>query len=306
MQNRPSFDLAALATFIEVVARGSFSAGARARGIPRPTATRHVNVLERDLGVRLIERTTRSMRVTDAGADLLERARRILDEVAAARDALADRQRRLSGRIRVSAPIEYGMRFLGPALVTFASAHPEVRLSVDLTARQVDLVEDGFDVALRIGPLRDSTDGARRLGVVSFVVCAAPSLLARERPPRRPEELSTRKLLVFDTASRKRVWSFSSSGRAVDVTVGPGVIEANSYAVLLDAATSGLGFARLPSFVAAPALEAGTLLAVLPRWRCAEVPVHALFRRGMETARVRALLAHLAAALDEHGSRRRG
>jgi DNA-binding transcriptional LysR family regulator len=299
LRNKPPFDLTALATFVEVVARGSFSAGARARGIPRPTATRHVNLLEHDLGVRLIERTTRSMRVTEAGADLVERARRILDDAEAARDSVADQQQRLSGRIRISAPIEYGMRFLGPVLVTFTRAHPDVRLSVELTARQVDLVEDGFDVALRIGPLHDSTDGARRLGVVSFVICAAPELLARERPPRRPEELSTRKLLVFDTAGRKRVWKFSSSGHTVDVAAGSAVIEANSYALLLDAATSGLGFARLPSFFAAPALEAGTLVRVLPRWSCAELPVHALYRRGMETARVRALLAHLAAALDD-------
>lgn len=302
MRNKPPFDLAALATFVEVVARGSFSAGARARGIPRPTATRHVSVLEHDLGVRLIERTTRSMRVTDAGADLVERARRILGEAEAARDAVADRQQRLSGRIRISAPIEYGTRFLGPVLATFASAHPDVRLSVELAARPVDLVDDGFDVALRIGPLRDSTDGARRLGVMSFVICAAPTLLARERPPRRPEQLSTRKLLVFETASRNRVWSFSSAGRTVDVAVGSAIIEANSYALLFAAATSGLGFARLPLFVAAPALEAGTLLRVLPRWRSAELPVHALYRRGMETVRVRALLSHLASALDDRAS----
>jgi DNA-binding transcriptional LysR family regulator len=296
MRNKPPFDLTALATFLEVAAQGSFSAGARARGIPRPTATRHVSVLEHDLGVRLIERTTRSMRITDAGTDLVERGRRILDDVEAARDAVADRQQRLSGRIRISAPIEYGTKFLGPVLATFASAHPDVRLSVELTARQVDLVEDNFDVALRIGPLRDSTDGARRLGAMSFVICAAPALLAQE-PPRHPEQLSTRKLLVFDTASHKRVWSFSSSGRTVEVAVGSAVIEANSYALLLAAATSGLGFARLPSFIAAPALDAGTLVRVLPRWRCAELPVHALFRRGMETVRVRALLAHLTAAL---------
>jgi DNA-binding transcriptional LysR family regulator len=299
MRNKPPLDLTALATFVEVVTRGSFSAGARARGIPRPTATRHVNVLENDLGVRLIERTTRSMRVTVAGADLVERARRILDDAEAARDAVADQQQRLSGRIRISAPIEYGMRFLGAVLVTFVRAHPDVRLSVELTARQVDLVEDGFDVALRIGPLHDSTDGARRLGAVSFVICAAPELLARERPPRRPDELSTRTLLVFDTAGRKRVWRFSSPGGNVDVAVGSAIIEANSYALLLDAATSGLGFARQPAFFAAPALEAGTLVRVLPRWSCAELPVHALYRRGMETARVRALLAHLAATLDD-------
>jgi DNA-binding transcriptional LysR family regulator len=305
LRNKPPFDLTALATFVEVVARGSFSAGARARGIPRPTATRHVNLLEHDLGVRLIERTTRSMRVTEAGADLVERARRILDEAVAARDAVADRQQRLSGRIRISAPIEYGTSFLGPVLATFATAHPDVRLSVELAARQVDLVESGFDVALRIGPLRDSTDGARRLGVMSFVICAAPALLAREPPPQRPEQLSTRKLLVFETASRKRVWSFSSSGRTIDVVIGPGVIEANSYALLLAAATSGLGFARLPWFLAAPALEANTLLRVLPRWRCAELPVHALYRRGLETVRMRALLAHLTAALHDRGRSRR-
>ncbi|HEU0032642.1 MAG TPA: LysR substrate-binding domain-containing protein [Kofleriaceae bacterium] len=299
MRNKPPLDLAALATFVEIVSRGSFSAGARARGIPRATATRHVHVLEQDLGVRLIERTTRAMRVTEAGADLAVRARRILDEADAARDAVTDRQQTLSGPIRISAPIEYGMTFVGPALVAFASAHPDVRLSVELTARHVDLVDDGFDVALRIGPLRDSTDAARRLGRLTFVVCAAPALLASEPALRRPAQLSSRKLLVFDTASRKRVWRFSSSGRTIDVALGPATIEANSYALLLAAALRGLGFARLPSFIAAPALDAGTLIRVLPGWRCDELLVHALFRRGRETARVRALLAHLAAALGE-------
>jgi len=302
MRNNPPFDLTALATFVEVVARGSFSAGARARGIPRATATRHVNMLESDLGVRLIERTTRSMRVTDVGAELVERARRILDEADAARNAVTERQQKLSGRIRIAAPIEYGSTFLGPVLATFARAHPEVRLSVELSARKVDLVQDGFDLALRIGPLRDSSDGARRLGAIQFVICAAPALLARERPPRRPEDLSTRSLLVFDTASRSRLWNFTSAGRTVDITIGSGVIEANSYTLLLAAATSGLGFARLPWFCAGPALEAGTLVRVLPRWRCIERPIHVLFRRGKESARVRALLAHIAAALADHGA----
>jgi DNA-binding transcriptional LysR family regulator len=239
------------------------------------------------------------MRITDAGADLLGRARRILDDAEAARDAITDRQQRVSGRIRISAPIEYGMRFLGPVLAAFVTANPEVRLSIELTARHVDLVDDSIDVAIRIGPLRDSTDGARRLGAISYVICAAPALLAREPPPRRPAELSARKLLVFQTASGKRVWRFSASGRTVDVALDSAIIEANSYALLLAAATSGLGYARLPAFFAAPAVDAGTLVRVLPRWRCAEVPVHALYRRGMETVRVRALVAHLAAALDQ-------
>ena len=299
MRNKPPLDLTALATFVEVVARGSFSAGARARGIPRATATRHVNTLESDLGVRLIERTTRSMRVTDMGADLVERARRILDEADAARNAVTERQQRLSGRIRISAPIEYGATFLGPALATFATAHPGVQMSVELSARKIDLVHDGFDLALRIGALRDSSDGARKLGSIRFVICAAPSLIAREGEPRNPEQLARRTLLVFDTASRNRVWTFSSAGRNAEITVGRAVIEANSYTLLLAAATSGLGFARLPWFCAAPALDAGTLVRVMPRWRCSDRPVHVLFRRGMESARVRALLAHLAAALAD-------
>jgi LysR family transcriptional regulator for bpeEF and oprC len=296
VRNNPSLELDALATFVEIVARGSFSAGARARGMPRSTATRHVASLEQVLGVRLIERTTRAMQITDAGVDLQERARRILDEVRAAQDAATERRRVLGGRIRISAPVEYGMTFLGPILAAFALAHPEVRLAVELTARRVALVDERVDVAVRIGPVGDSTDAARRLGTVSFWLCASPKLLAREPPPRKPEELARRRLLVFDTASRRRVWSFRSKDRAVDVHVGSGVVEANNYTLLLDAAVEGLGFVRLPTFLADPALEAGKLRRVLPAWRCPTLPVNAIFRRGMETMRIRALLDHLAAA----------
>jgi DNA-binding transcriptional LysR family regulator len=298
MRNNPSLDLEALATFIEVVARGSFSAGARARGIPRPTATRHVASLEQELGVRLIERTTRAMQVTDAGADLQERARRILDEVRAARDAAAERRNELSGLIRISAPVEYGMSFLAPILSAFATAHPEVRLAVELAGRRVDLVDERVDVAVRIGRLRDSSHGVLRLGAVPFWLCASPKLLDGEPPLRKPEDLVGRRHLVFGSANRQRVWTFQSGGRTVDVPVGPGVVEANNHALLLAAAVDGLGFVRSPTFFAAPAIEAGRLRRALPRWRCPALPVNAVFRRGMETKRIRALLDHMADSIE--------
>ena len=305
LRNNRSLDLEALATYVEVVAQGSFSAGARARGIPRPTATRHVASLEQVLGVRLIERTTRAMQLTAAGADLQERALRILEEVRAATNAAADHHQKLSGLIRISAPVEYGMSFLGPILSAFARAHPDVWLDVDLAARKVELVDDRIDIAVRIGPMRDSSDGVRRLGTVSLCICASPELLEREPPLRKPEDLVGRRLLVFDTASHQRVWSFQSRSRSVDVHVGRGIIEANNYALLLAAAVDGVGFVRLPMFFAAPAIEAGKLEQVLPGWRCPEFPVNAIFRRGMETVRVRALLDHLTASIGPRGSKRR-
>ena len=298
MRNNRPLHFEALATFVEVVTRGSFSAGARARGIPRPTATRHVASLEQLLGVRLIERTTRAMRLTDAGADFQERARRILDDLRAAQDAASERHHRLSGLIRISASVEYGMTFLGPILSSFVRAHPGVRLAVDHAERRDSLVDEGVDVAVRVGKLPDSTDGARRLGNVSFWICASPRLIARQPPLRRPEDLVKRPLLIFHSVNRKQFWSFRSRGRTVDVPLGQGIVEANNYALLLAAAIDGLGYMRVPTFFAAEALRQGKLERVLPGWQCSTTPVNALFRRGMETTRIRALLDHVAEAID--------
>ncbi len=293
MPSRGSLDLDALATFVDIVAQKSFSRGARARGIPRATATRQIASLERALGVRLIERTTRAMRVTDAGAELLERARRILAEIAAAQEAASERQGRLSGSIRLSAPVEYGMAFLGPIVAAFAKAHPDVHLSIELSSRRVDLVEDGFDLAIRIGPVPDSGYVAQRIGSVVFWLCAAPEYL-RDRPPiRRPEDLSSQKILHFDTGDRRRIWKLRGPGRDVEVALEGASLDANSYGLLRRAALEGLGIVRLPSFFATEDVSSARLVRLLSRWTFPELPVQVLRQAGTPPLRTRALLEHL-------------
>lgn len=301
MSNNRLPSLEWLATFVAVVAEGSFTAGALARSLPRASATRHVAELERALGVRLVERTTRRMRVSEAGAELFERAKRILDEVRAAEDAARERTHRVAGPIRVSAPIEYGMTFLAPVVTSFVEKHPAARVSVELSSRRVDLVEDRVDVAVRIGPLADSTYVARRLGGIEFWLCASPKLTPR---PRRPEDLAGVPFLRFEASAGVRSWRLTRGARAVEITPTDGPITANNFALVRDAAIAGLGLARLPSFYAEEAIADGRLVRVLPRWSFGEMAVHALTLPGPRPSRTRAFVEHLAKAMSGRGPAR--
>jgi len=201
-----TIDLNRVRLFTRVVDAGSFTAAARAAGLPKSSISRAVAALERDLGVRLIQRTTRRVQVTEAGRTYYESVSRALSGIDEATEAVADLTDIPRGTVRLTAPADMGDRLLAPALTRFASRYPEVHLEVSLAQRVVDLVHEGFDLAVRIGKLTDSRLVARPLGPVRAGVFASPRYLKRRGRPRSVAELASHECLLFRSPAGGAVW----------------------------------------------------------------------------------------------------
>ena len=245
-------DVRGVLAFLAVAEHGSFRGAARALGVPRSTLSQRLASLEERLGVELLARTTRSVRLTDAGV-LYERE--VAPAIAALSEAdarIAERTVEPSGQLRVTAPFELGQGLFGPVLSIYAERYPAVRVFVDLIDRHVSLVDEGYDLAIRVGPLEDSQLIARRLGRPQGLGhFASQAYLDRAGPPKRPEELTGHRCLVMTGAQEPTQWSFAS-GR---VTVLP-AIAANSFVVLAHLTRCGAGIARPPrSYAADPMLQ---------------------------------------------------
>lgn len=245
--------------FVAVVDADGFSAAAARLGVTKSAVSRRLAELEDRLGTRLLNRTTRRLSLTEAGAAFHGRAVRILADLDEAERSAADSNEAARGLLRVAAPMSFGMRHVGPAVADFLVDHPEVEIDLDLNDRYVDLVDEGFDVAVRIGRLRDSSLIARKLAEARRVVCASPAYLARHGRPGRPEHLREHRGLAYANISAADYWQFlAPSGDKLTVRV-PSRLRANNGDVLLDACEAGLGVLILPSFFVAGAIEAGRL-----------------------------------------------
>lgn len=256
--------LASMQMFVKVVETGGFTNAARELTLPKSTVSRQVSALEARLGVRLLERTTRSLRPTEAGRAYYERCARIVADVAEAEDAAARTQTEPQGTLRVSAPVSLGVRTLGPMVGRWLSRHPKVHLELSLSDRRVDLVEEGFDVAIRVGVLADSSMVARKLAASPMICAASPEHLARHGIPQHPDDLRRHACLQYEYA-RTTGWRFRVSGREVVVPV-QGPLVANNGDLLRDAAVAGLGFTLAPTFILEPHLAEGRLVAVLSEY----------------------------------------
>lgn len=289
--------------FLAVVDAGGFSGGARLVGRSQPAVSRRVAALETRLGARLLERTTRHVRLTAAG-EVFHRGCR--DALAALRDAealAADATAEVRGPLRVSAPPAWARAVLVPLLGEIAQAYPELALELLLVERYVDLVEEGIDVALRLGPLRDSQLTARRIESGHFVLCAAPSYLRRRAAPRSVADLARHDTLVLATSSGRRRWPFRERGRAVAFEPR-GRLVANDVAFLREAALAGRGVTVLPSYLVAADLRAGKLVELLLRARLPRVDVFALLPSRKHVPRkARVFVDALAARLGESALR---
>lgn len=283
-------------TFVTVVDTGSFSAAAERLDAAKSAVSRRVRALEARLGVKLLNRTTRRLSLTDAGRDFHQRACRILADLNEAEQAIGDADCALRGRIRVAAPLSFGLLHLAPAINAFAAQHPEVQLDLDLNDREVSLIEEGVDVAVRIGTLPDSTLIARRLCEIRRVAVASPDYLAKHGTPRTPDDLVHHLGLRYTNLPRQQYWRFSDpNGRTYTPQV-PDRMAANNGELLTRAAVDGLGLAAQPSFITYHALQAGALQSVLSDYALPGAALHAVFPPGRyQSRRVRVFTDFLAA-----------
>jgi DNA-binding transcriptional LysR family regulator len=295
-------DLPALQAFAKVVHAGSFTAAAAALGTDKARLSRVIAALERELGTRLLERSTRSLRLTDSGRAVHERALGILlasdDLVQFTRALQAEPQ----GRLKLTCASDFALVAANRWVTSYLQRWPQVAVEVDFTSRRIDLVHEGFDLALRIGRLDDSRLAARRLGELRYGLYASPAYLQRAGAPADPEALLQHPLLMFTTGSGKSGWRMvrrdaSTEMRRIDA---PGRVRAGSTTLLLDACVGGLGIARLPLRVAGAALARQQLVAVLPDWLPVPATVHAVFPSNRLLApQVRAFIDHAVAAFDD-------
>ena len=287
-------NLADIAVFVRVVERGSFTLAADDLRLSRAVVSKYITRLEERLGARLLQRTTRRLSLTEAGAALFEASRGALERIEEAQAALARFQSAPRGRLRVSAPMSFGILHLGSALVEFARALPAVTLDLRLDDRFVNLVEEGFDVAVRIGVLADSTLVARKLATTREVACASPAYLARHGEPETPQDLVSHDCLLYSYLSSANVWRFTANdGREIPVAVS-GSFRINNGIVLTEAAVRGQGILMTPSFYAGPLLREGKLKRILKDYRLPELGIHAVYPQTRHVApKVRAFVDFL-------------
>ncbi|MER8673677.1 LysR family transcriptional regulator [Mesorhizobium sp. M0037] len=255
--------LTRMRAFIDVVDAEGFSAAARKIGRSKALLSKYVRELEDELGALLLNRTTRQFSLTEAGHTYYSRASEIVREVDSLADAVRESSGDVRGRIKLSAARTFADAPIGQSLIDFAKQHPDIVLDIHLDDRFVDLVEEGFDLAVRISRLENSSLIARRLGPFSIKLCASPELIAKHGKPTRPQDLANLPCIVDTNGRSLANWRFRGDGEeSVSVNVS-GPIEVNSPMAARAAAVSGLGFTILPDFIAAPDLASGLLVSLL-------------------------------------------
>jgi DNA-binding transcriptional LysR family regulator len=293
----PMDGLDGMRVFVAVADAGGFSPAARRLGMSPPAVTRAVAALEARIGTRLLHRTTRVVRLTEAGARFLADSRRILAEVEDAEAAAAGSHAELRGSLAVTASAMFGRMHVTPLALEFLRRHPRVALRTLFVDRVVHLVEEGIDVAVRIGRLPDSSLTAVRVGLVRRVVCAAPSYLAARGTPASPAELASHDVVAFSGITPSRQWSFHTAAGAVIASISPR-FTTNSPDVAIAAALAGYGVTSLLSYMIAREIAAGALVTVLSSYEPPPLPVHVVHHAGRQaSARVRAFVDHAVANL---------
>jgi DNA-binding transcriptional LysR family regulator len=286
-----------MTVFARVAAIRSFSGAARELGISQATASKHVQTLEEWLGARLLHRTTRRVALTDAGESFFIQCSRILEEMEAARSA-AKPEALVRGSMRITAPVVFGSTRLGPLVVDFMDRHPEVSISVELTDRSVDLIEEGYDLAIRTGPTNGAGLVVWPLMPVNCVLTAAPAYLARHGEPATPAAL-TRHVCITNSQDLTGMWHFSGPDGETEVPIR-GRLQVNNAMLRCDAARAGAGVLLCPDYLVEGDIARGSLVRLLPDYVPASENLHAVcpgYRAS--SPKVRSLVNHLAARLGE-------
>jgi len=306
--------LTAMRTFRTVVETGGFSAAARRLGLSKAAVSKQVAELEAHFGTALLQRTTRRLNATDAGRRYFENSVRLLDELAEVEAEVRHSQAEPSGRLRISAPIDFGNAVLGPVICAIAQRYPKLEIQVELNDRFVDLIEEGFDVALRIRTnLPDSSLIGRRISSITRSVCAAPSYLKRMGTPKTPDDLKKHDCLIYTLSTSPYDWKFLAGNKSVTVRVN-GSIQSNNGQFLMSFLRAGMGIAFLPDFTVGEEIRSGKLKRVLESYPAEAHDLYLVYPANRhQSPKLRAFMdmaaPHLAGQCDravaQHGKEKR-
>ena len=289
----------AVALFARIVESGSFSKAAAEFGITQPTATKAVATMEARLGARLLHRTTRGVSPTEVGTLYYERCKAIAAEIEAADNLATLMQRGVGGTLRVSTSVAFGRRVLVPLAMSYMREHPSLTVDLSFDDRYVNMVEQGIDLAVRMGRLADSTLGARYLGRNPWVMVAAPAYLKVQGTPRQPKELAQHACLIYSTVQGDDRWMLTGPDSKEQVVAVRGPLRSNNLSALLAGAREGLGIAILPWYVARESVTDGSVKPILERYTLPTQEIHAVFPSPkLVPGKVNSFIEHLRGALE--------
>jgi DNA-binding transcriptional LysR family regulator len=289
----------AVALFARIVESGSFSKAAAEFGITQPTATKAVAAMEQRLGARLLHRTTRGVSPTEVGLRYYDRCKAIASEIEAADNLATLMQGGVGGTLRVSTSVAFGRRVLVPLAMRYMREHPSLTVDLSFEDRYVNMVEQGVDLAVRMGRLADSTLGARWLGRNPWVMVAAPAYLKARGTPKQPADLAQHACLIYSTVQGDDRWMLTGPDGAEQVVPVRGPLRSNNLSAVLAAAREGLGVAILPCYVARESLADGTVRPVLERFTLPTQEIHAVFPSPkLVPGKVSSFIEHLRGALE--------
>jgi DNA-binding transcriptional LysR family regulator len=280
--------------FVEVARALSFTRASRVSGIPIATLSRRIASMEKRVGVRLFQRTTRRLVLTEPGTRYLERCERIVQDAAAAHEVLKEAAERLTGHLRISTPVEFGLTLIAPIIDEFARQNPGITVDVDLSSRPANFVDENVDVGIRLGNISDTSLIVRRLGNAARLLYASPSYLARNGVLEHPEDLGNHDCVLQSYMARPGIWGLVSGGeKSVDVNVH-GRFSTNNVSMMLKFAEQGHGIAALSPPNVRESYDSGAIRQVLVDWSFPPAPVHAVMMTRLVPARVRAFVDFLA------------
>ena len=292
--------LLAMNVFVGVVEQGSFARAAERMDMSTSAVSRHVAELEAHLDTRLLNRTTRRISITESGQAFYERTLQLLADLDEAEAAASSSTATPRGTIRLTCSINFGVPHLAPAIGAFQARYPEVLFDVSASDRFVDLVEEGLDLAIRIGDLGNANLIARKIGQMQLITCASPAYLKRHGTPKRPEELATHNCLTYEYAPVKNQWRFQDKhGNALKIHIA-GSVNANNGEMLAAIASEGVGIAHEPDFIVNPRIDAGLLVPILLKYQPLPLSIYAVYpsRRHL-SAKVRAFVDFLMARFSQ-------
>ncbi len=282
-----------LETYVRTVESGSFTAAAKQLGIAKSAVSRRIQDLEARLKAQLIVRTTRKLTLTDQGRALFDRARILLNDWEETEAVVSQNQTSISGIIRISAPLSFGVTHLGPALIEFMNIHPDIQLEIDFSDRRIDLISEGLDVAIRIGKLPDSGLIARKIATIRTVAVASPDYVAAHGYPHSPSDLLNLRELRYSLRNTHK-WNYTSpNGGRGEIEI-PSRLSASNGEFLRDAAIAGMGVLLEPSFILYEDIQSKKLVQLLPDYKWDELGAYAVYPHTRHlSARVRTLVDHL-------------